>query len=242
VFASRIEYVACLLFVASCGGAPPTEPLTVEAPPEPTEAREPSNARGVETHQRSFMSQCFDAQAEAKAFCECSWEVFSRLFTPEQMDQALVPERMAAFKEDVQRSCAALLPEPLVQSRFIQECSLDHEALRPFCTCGWRELRRTHSKDQLAVARADARKPRARAMINACEKKLPEPPVHDVFVEGCLRRDPAAGKFCECLWKQLRAAHSAAEVLTGLTDLSSLKPKIKAECNPLHPRHHKQGG
>jgi hypothetical protein len=237
---TRLVLLLVAVVVASCGGSQQT------ANADPTDKAQSSGDAGTGAedpalagHREKFMSACTSELPGAADFCQCSWDVFRSMFSDEEMaaDQP-DPAKLAQYKQKLGPTCGSKIPESMAHDNFIVGCTGKGKELGAYCECAWTELRKTLAVADFAIAET-LKSPRMQTatkdMVKVCSAKLPESVGHDAFVKGCAAEAPDAGAFCECAWKQLRAAHSSAEIFAGVADLDAARPKIKTACGKLHP-------
>jgi hypothetical protein len=234
-----------------CGGSTtPGEPAAAPesggdaAAPESANAKGKEDARSLAEQRADFIATCAKKVPEAPDYCQCSWDLLMKIFTEEEMKSPQAdPEKMRAYKEKLGPTCSGKVPEKFVHEKFITGCSGSRKQLTAYCECGYTELRKTLSPADLALGDADTQQRVEAAkkdMVKACGAKLPESIPRDDFMTSCLQSTPDGKQFCQCAWKQLRAAHSHAEIAAGLADVDAVKPKIDAACKKLHPKFKEQ--
>jgi hypothetical protein len=148
------------------------------------------------------------------------------------------PQKLAQYKQKLGPTCGGKIPESMAHDNFVVGCTSKGKELGAYCECAWTELRKTLTVADFAIPET-LKSPRmqtaTKGMIKVCSAKLPESVGHDAFIRGCTGEAPGSEAFCECAWKQLRAAHSSAEIFAGVVDMEAARPKIKGACGKLHP-------
>jgi hypothetical protein len=241
--------VSSFLVASGCAPAPPapqTPPPPAEAAPSAAPTASPEVApkpsapgKTLDEHRGEFLSGCTGKLAGADAYCACSWQQMSELFTLDDLNNghAKGDPRYVELKTRVRKVCLDKLPEPTLRAQYVAACVGGDATVNGYCQCTYAELHKRVPVE--AIMDADVLKTERflterKAVVKACSAKLPEEVVHAGFVKGCATSD-ALQPFCACAWKAARSVASAAEIEASLFDEAALRAKMQKSCANLLP-------
>ncbi|MCA9596433.1 MAG: hypothetical protein KC776_24125 [Myxococcales bacterium] len=236
--AKRVAVLVLLVSVAGCGGAAGNSPPPAKAATEAKEA--PAEKPAESSAKADFMAQCEHAP-EQHDFCACSFEVASKVLSPEELESRRLPrERERELKAGVIRECAGKFPEPVIKKGFMVGCASQGTGLNGFCACTWETLRKSAEPGEIATMDA-GQDSRALGAAKTCMAKMPNQELlanlKTKFLEGC-NQEPGYEKFCDCAWGTWSAEMTPAEMILsgpGSKKTRDAVPKIKKACSALAP-------
>ena len=168
--AKRVAVLVLLVSVAGCGGAAGNSPPPAKAATEAKEA--PAEKPAESSAKADFMAQCEHAP-EQHDFCACSFEVASKVLSPEELESRRLPrERERELKAGVIRECAGKFPEPVIKKGFMVGCASQGTGLNGFCACTWETLRKSAEPGEIATMDA-GQDSRALGAAKTCMAKMP---------------------------------------------------------------------
>lgn len=241
-------------FLVACGGAQPATPsptptpTDTSAPPATSEAAQNPDAPGkpagksVEEHHKDFVGMC-NKTPGLDAYCECSWTVFTKNFTPEEMNASDDPTqaKLADFQVKVRDACADKMPESMLKDGFMKGCAQGREGFDDYCECSWPALRKDFSAADLArddTAKSEKFLNAIKGVAKTCGAKLPEAVLKKSFIAGCTKHGPGTEKFCDCAWKQVRTTMTPGELAMGVQTpaFEAAQKKVHKSCDALMPK------
>jgi hypothetical protein len=104
-----------------------------------------------------------------------------------------------------------------LKDEFIAACIAKVPDAPAYCECGWEQMTRTFSLDELRSPVEDKAKlvelkERTEA---SCKRSLPEATIKAAFARTCVGDQPGRAPYCDCTWGELRAHFSAADLADG---------------------------
>ncbi|MFT3770790.1 MAG: hypothetical protein QM820_35655 [Minicystis sp.] len=102
---------------------------------------------------------------------------------------------------------------------FIEGCSAKVSNAPDFCECGWEQMTKTFTEDEMNASGEDREKlQQLQARIaGACKAKLPEAQIKGDFVKSCSSDQAPLAPYCECTYGEYRKTLSIADLVDDAT-------------------------
>jgi len=122
----------------------------------------------------SYQGGCVGDRPELQSYCECTWTEFRKRFSAAELNDegTIHGDRFLAARIPVVKACSPKMPEPAAREAFMKGCAADPKNA-PFCTCGWKELRKQLSAAEIEVGAFEKEKVFA-TVDKACGKLRPK--------------------------------------------------------------------
>lgn len=123
---------------------------------------------------QGFFSGCVADKPEMQPYCDCSWTEYRKKFSATELASADVvsDERFMSTRADVVKACSSKMPEQVARDGFVKGCSADEPRAEAFCSCAWKELRKTSSAAEIEAGTFDKKAAISKA-DKACGKLKP---------------------------------------------------------------------
>jgi hypothetical protein len=100
-----------------------------------------------------FKKGCTQGREGFDDYCSCSWPELRKKFSAAELarDETTHSDKFRDTIKQVAKSCGKKLPEAVMQKAFMLGCTKHGPDTEKFCTCAWKQMKKSMSMGDLAM-------------------------------------------------------------------------------------------